>query len=55
MLSFALVFVALAVFAAGGSSGYPELRANYEASLKAPDGWLSVAGLSWLHEGSNTD
>lgn len=28
-------------------------RANYEASLKAPDGWLSVAGLFWLHEGDN--
>jgi uncharacterized protein (DUF1684 family) len=45
-----LVFVPLAVFAAG----YPEWRASYEASLKAPDGWLSVAGLSWLHEGENT-
>ena len=22
--------------------------------LKADGGWLSVAGLSWLHEGSNT-
>jgi uncharacterized protein (DUF1684 family) len=29
-------------------------RAAYEASLKAPDGWLSVAGLFWLHEGANT-
>jgi len=47
------VFVALAVFAAGGGSGYPEWRASYEASLKAPDGWLSVAGLYWLHEGAN--
>ena len=28
-------------------------RADYESSLKAPDGWLSVAGLVWLHEGSN--
>src|ERR1035438_7489208 len=49
-----LLLVAPAVFAAGGVSGYPEWRANYEASLKAPDGWLSVAGLSWLHEGPNT-
>jgi uncharacterized protein len=47
-----LAVVPLAVFAAG--AGYPEWRANYEASLKAPDGWLSVAGLSWLHEGANT-
>jgi uncharacterized protein (DUF1684 family) len=44
-----LVFVPLAVFAAG----YPEWRANYEAQLKAPDGWLSVAGLQWLQEGDN--
>lgn len=25
----------------------------YEASLRAEDGWLSVAGLFWLHEGEN--
>jgi uncharacterized protein len=49
-----LLLVAPAVLAAGGVAGYPEWRANYEASLKAPDGWLSVAGLSWLHEGANT-
>ena len=28
-------------------------RQNYEASLKADDGWLTVAGLFWLHEGEN--
>lgn len=28
-------------------------RADYEAGLRAPDGWLSVAGLFWLHEGDN--
>src|SRR5581483_4784328 len=28
-------------------------RAAYEYSLTAPEGWLSVAGLFWLHEGSN--
>jgi len=49
-----LVFVAPAVFAAGLASGYPEWRASYEASLKAPDGWLSVAGLQWLQQGQNT-
>jgi len=49
-MRFLLMFVPLVVFA----TGYPEWRANYEASLKAPDGWLSVAGLSWLHEGANT-
>lgn len=45
--------VAPAVFAAGGFSGYQQWRADYEAGLKTPDGWLSVAGLSWLHEGAN--
>lgn len=29
-------------------------RAAYEYSLTAPDGWLSVAGLFWLHEGANS-
>lgn len=28
-------------------------RQKYEASLKADDGWLTVAGLFWLHEGEN--
>jgi len=49
-MRFLLIFVPLVVLA----TGYPEWRANYEASLKAPDGWLSVAGLFWLHEGANT-
>jgi hypothetical protein len=43
--------------AAGASNSYVDeaarWRAHYEASLKAPDGWLSVAGLFWLHEGAN--
>ncbi|HWB99466.1 MAG TPA: DUF1684 domain-containing protein [Bryobacteraceae bacterium] len=29
-------------------------RAGREASLKADWGWLTVTGLFWLHEGSNT-
>jgi uncharacterized protein (DUF1684 family) len=29
-------------------------REHYESSLKAPDGWLAVAGLFWLREGANT-
>ena len=29
-------------------------RADREASLKAPKGWLSVAGLFWLSEGKTT-
>jgi len=28
-------------------------RQEREAALKASDGWLSLAGLSWFHEGSN--
>jgi len=28
-------------------------RSQYEERLKAPQGWLSVAGLFWLHEGDN--
>jgi uncharacterized protein len=28
-------------------------RAAYEASLKSDDGWLTIAGLFWLHEGEN--
>jgi uncharacterized protein (DUF1684 family) len=28
-------------------------RHEYEERLKAPQGWLSVAGLFWLHEGAN--
>src|ERR1700676_5190023 len=53
-MRFSLILVALTVSAVGGVSGYPEWRANYEASLKAPDGWLSVARLSWLQGGANT-
>src|ERR1700710_674001 len=45
----------LAFFAA--SSGYQaqieDWRAKREASLKADNGWLTVAGLFWLHEGGN--
>jgi uncharacterized protein (DUF1684 family) len=29
-------------------------RVSYEEKLKAPDGWLSVSGLAWLHQGENT-
>ena len=28
-------------------------RSDYEASLKADGGWLSICGLVWLHEGEN--
>jgi uncharacterized protein (DUF1684 family) len=29
-------------------------RQDYEAQLKADDGWLTVSALLWLHEGENT-
>jgi uncharacterized protein len=45
-----------AVFAA--SSAYQAEIARWqndrEARLKAADGWLSLSGLFWLHEGNNT-
>src|SRR5580698_3613818 len=28
-------------------------RQQREAALKAPDGWLSLAGLFWFHDGAN--
>jgi uncharacterized protein (DUF1684 family) len=31
-----------------------EWRAKREDGLRAPDGWLSVVGLHWLHEGTST-
>lgn len=39
--------------ATSAPENYAQWRASYEASLKASDGWLSVAGLSWLQEGAN--
>jgi len=54
MKFFAILFAAYTLLAAGaGVNETVKWRADYEASLKAPDGWLSVAGLFWLHEGAN--
>src|SRR5579871_6309671 len=51
----ALILAAGAALAATtASEDYGQWRAHYEAALKAPDGWLSVAGLSWLQEGANS-
>jgi hypothetical protein len=51
---FLALLAAAAVFAA---STYPAEIARWhterEAALKADDGWLSLAGLFWLHEGAN--
>ncbi len=35
-------------------SALAEWRADRVASLKGPDGWLNLAGLYWLEEGSNS-
>lgn len=44
-----------AVLAAGGVyvDNIARWRATHEEELRAPAGWLSVAGLFWLHEGDN--
>jgi len=51
-----LAFAAVSLFAA--DSAYQrqivQWRAEREAKLKADDGWLTVVGLHWLHEGLNT-
>jgi uncharacterized protein (DUF1684 family) len=54
-------FFVLALFVClGGAadiSSYQESvehwRQSYEAKLRADDGWLTVSGLFWLHEGEN--
>ena len=48
-----MIFAA-GVMLAATPNQWDKWRADYEASLKAPDGWLSVAGLIWLHDGANT-
>jgi uncharacterized protein (DUF1684 family) len=52
-----ILFAAGTLLAATAGTPYADetakWRAGYETSLKAPDGWLSVAGLFWLHEGEN--
>jgi hypothetical protein len=49
----ALALAAPAVFAAGALVNDQQWRADYEKGLRSPNGWLSVAGLSWFHEGAN--
>ena len=44
---------ALMAASTGENAETAKWRADYEASLKAPNGWLSVAGLFWLHAGDN--
>lgn len=56
----ALIFAALSAslwLARAGDLTYrasvEKWRQDYEASLKSDDGWLTVSGLFWLHEGEN--
>src|SRR5574338_940379 len=52
------VSVVLAFLALQASPSYraeiEKFHADREAELKADDGWLTVAGLFWLHPGVNT-
>jgi len=52
-----LVVIAVAALAADSGTYQREIakfRAERETKLKADDGWLTVVGLHWLHEGANT-
>ena len=51
-----LVVIAVAALAADSGTYQREIakfRAERETKLKADDGWLTVVGLHWLHEGAN--
>lgn len=54
---FASLFGAVAVSSAETPSSYTheiqQWRAGRVARLTAPDGWLSLIGLDWLHQGAN--
>jgi hypothetical protein len=53
-----IVLVSAAALAMAAASAYlaeiSEWRRQREARLKSDGGWLSVAGLFWLHEGANS-
>lgn len=51
-----LTLAAITVFAADSAyqQEIAQWRVEREAKLKADDGWLTVVGLHWLHEGVNT-
>jgi uncharacterized protein (DUF1684 family) len=48
-----LVLTLLAASAPDYRASIEAWRHDYEDELRAPQGWLSVAGLFWLHEGAN--
>ena len=45
--------LAAATAASSYTGQIAEWRTKHEAGLRGPNGWLSVAGLFWLHEGPN--
>ena len=47
------MLLAGALYASDYTAGVEKWRQEREARLKAPDGWLSVAGLTWLKPGDN--
>ncbi len=47
-----LLLLLLAGAGFGYEAGEAEWRASYEARLRSENGWLAVAGLFWLEEGS---
>ena len=58
VLLFALALAATGPFAFGADdtayrASVEKWRADYETDLKSDHGWLSIAGLFWLHEGEN--
>ena len=56
-IAFCSLAIALSSVAAAQDAAYKasveQWRHKYEASLESEDGWLTVAGLFWLHEGEN--
>ncbi len=53
-ISIPLVAVSLLAASNGDyAASVAKWRQDYETRLRAEDGWLAVAGLFWLHEGSN--
>jgi uncharacterized protein (DUF1684 family) len=56
MMRTAVLLLFSSLLAAAGDSYQAQLdqwRREREAALKADDGWLTVTGLFWLHEGTN--
>lgn len=57
MRNLTIAIAGLALIGAAGPASYraqiEKYRADRITELKAPDGWLAVAGLFWLHEGEN--